>query len=226
MNNPQRKVLFGIMFFLMIIVTACGPVHKSVRPTTENINKIKSLALIVPTEPNFTVIYDRAKATNAAALFFGLLGAAVASAHNEALDNKKAELISSYLDKVSCRSIFLESLHKALNSAGRFTEIKIFDKELESRNIFQDAVVTFRIQNWGIRLADRERDHMSAFIELEIKMIQTQNNQVLWDEHEVVLGQGRHPFGSYQKNKELLQSDLKVTCEEAGSRMANILIYQ
>ncbi len=227
MIKPIKKGKFLVIIsLLMFTIAACGPVHNSIRPTTETMNKIQSLALIVPPAPNFTVIYERAKATNAPAVFFGFIGAAIASGHNESLDNKKAELLSPYLDTFSCRSIFLESLQKTLNWTDRFTEIKVLDKEFESKDVLQDALVTLYIPNWGIRLVNREKNEMTAFVELEIKMIRIEDGEVLWDDRELVMGQRGCPFRSYQKNKELLRNDLNKTCKDAGSRIANMLIYQ
>lgn len=221
------KVTKYVWFFILIIsVTSCGPVHKQIRPTADNLDRLKKLAIVIPTEPDFTVIYHRAKATAAPGALFGLVGAAVASGYNESLDNKKTELIDPYLDKFSCRLIFVESVRKTLNDARRFTAIQVFDKEIKSKDVHQyDAVVTFSIQNWGLRLADRENDKMAAFIELEVKMIQTSDGRVIWDEREVVLGNGRHPFELYQEDKQLVQNDLEETVEEAGFRTANLLIY-
>jgi len=226
MDTPLRKgELFAVISVLMFAITTCGPVHKSVGPTTESMNEIQSLAIIVPSAPNFTVIYERAKATNAPAVFFGLIGAAIASGHNESLDNKKANLLSPYLDSFSCRSIFLQSLQDILNETHRFTEIKVFDRSLEAKDVLQDVTVIFHIANWGIRLVDREKDHMRAFVELHVKMIRTEDGKVLWDDREVVMGQRCRALKSYQEDKKLLPNDLKEACSDAGSRIASMLIY-
>lgn len=212
---------------LIIGLISCGPVHKQILPTVDNIDRIKKLAIFIPNEPDFTVIYDRTKATAAPAVFFGLVGAAVASAHNQSSDNQKAIVIAPHLENFSFRSTFIESLDKTLNNSGRFTEIQVFDKELKSTEAQNyDAIATFRIRNWGLRLANRENNQMSAFIELEIKMIQTRENKILWDEHEVVLGKSQNTFDSYKKDKDMTLNDIKETVEDTGFRMANKLIYQ
>lgn len=223
----KKEIYFpGVVFsFLIIFVVSCGPVHKQVR-LYENINKVKNLAIVVPSEPEFTVIYDRAKATDMPVLF-GLVGVAVAAGYNQSQDNAKAKILVPESWSLSCRSIFLESLCKTLKEAGRFDEVKVFDKELESKDISRhDAVVTFIMKYCGVRVAERETDQLASFVELEITMIQTHDNQTLWDEHEVVLGKGRYSFDSYKGDKELLQNDLKETVETAGFSMASRLIYQ
>ena len=226
-KKMKKEIYFpGVVFsFLIIFVVSCGPVHKQVR-LYENINKVKNLAIVVPSEPEFTVIYDRAKATDMPVLF-GLVGVAVAAGYNQSQDNAKAKILVPESWSLSCLLFFLESLCKTLKEAGRFDEVKVFDKELESKDISRhDAVVTFIMKYCGVRVAERETDQLASFVELEITMIQTHDNQTLWDEHEVVLGKGRYSFDSYKGDKELLQNDLKETVETAGFSMASRLIYQ
>lgn len=226
MTKREMGLSCVVFSFLIAFVVSCGPVHKQVR-LYDNINKVKKLAVVVPSEPEFTVIYERAKATAAPAALFGIIGATVASGYNQSQDNAKAKVLVPEPGGLSYRSIFLESLCKTLKDAGRFDEVKVFDKELDSEDISRhDAVVTFNMKYCGVRMANRETDQLASFIELEIMMIQTHDNQTLWDEHEVALGKGRHSFYSYKGNKELLQNDLKETAESAGFSMANRLIYQ
>lgn len=223
----KKEIYFtGVaLSFLVIFGVSCGPVHKQVR-LYENINEVKKLGVVVPSEPEFTVIYDRAKATVAPALF-GLVGVAVAAGYNQSQDNAKAKVLVTEPGSLSCRSIFLESLCKTLKEVGRFDEVKVYDKEPDPKDVSShDAVVTFAMKSWGVRVAERETDQLASFVELEITMIQTRDNQTLWDEHEVVLGKGRYSFDSYKGDKELLQNDLKETVETAGFSMASRLIYQ
>ena len=221
------KLKYLCYVILIIGISNCGgPLRQQVRPTPDNIEKVKKLAIIIPAEPDLTVIDEQWKSGGISTAFLCLPLAAAITQNQKSLDSKKAKLITSRLAEFSCRSNFIESLYKTLNCSGRFMEVKVFNKPLTSKDTYQyDAVVTFCIQNWGLRKVDRYSEKMAAFVELEVKMIQTRDKRMLWHEHDVALGRGRHPFESYQKDSELLQNDLKETIEEAGSRMANMLIY-
>jgi len=219
-------VLAGIL--LLIGGVACGPVHQTVRPDGNNLSSVKKLAIVVPAEGEFTVFYERAKATATPALMFGLIGASIASAHNKSEDEQLAKGMSNYLDGFSCRSVFKESLVKSLTESGLFSEIQVFDKEPDTAQLSKyDAVLIFEISNWGIRIVERgQTELMSSFVELEAKMVHSSTSNVIWDEHDTVLGQKKRTLGSYQNDKESCMKDIQEAAEDSGRRMANILIYR
>jgi hypothetical protein len=157
-----------------------------------------------------------------------LIGAAVASAHNTSLDYELAKSIGAQMDGFSCRSVFKDSLRKTLVDSKRFSDIQVFDKNLDPVEVSRyDAVLTFLIPNWGIRLVERGQNELLAtFVELEAKMVPSASTNILWDEHDTVIGQIKRTMGSYQNDKELLRKDIHETVVDAGQRMANILIYR
>ena len=226
---------------LVSVITSCSSLGKTKRPTPDNLKMIKSLALVIPTELDFTVINESAKGFGPiqgimGSLAGGLAGIpniasslvvdSVTSQYNKSLDNKEREHISPQVDKLSYRSVFLESLLNTLKSTKNFTKIKIFDKKIDKKDSNQyDAIAIFSIQNLGLRLTDHNNGQMATFIEVEVKMIQTKDSTTLWKEHQVVLGQRRHKFDSYKKNVSLLQTELKETVIDAGTRMAKVLKY-
>ncbi|HKZ57345.1 MAG TPA: hypothetical protein VJ024_06550 [Thermodesulfovibrionales bacterium] len=223
-----RKYVFGCLLLLTGLVVACGPVHQTLRPDHNNLDNVKKLAIVVPAEGEFTVFYERAKATATPAIMFGLIGVAVASAHNKSQDEALAKTIGSHLDGFSCRSAFKESLLESLMNSGRFSDIQIFDKKLESGEISKyDAVITFHIPNWGIRIVERGKTElMSSFVEFETEMIEVRSSNIVWKEHDTVIGQSKRTLSSYQNEKESCRKDVQETAEDAGQRIANILIYQ
>jgi hypothetical protein len=186
------------------------------------------MAIVVPREGDFTVIYERAKATGTPVVFFGLVGAAAANMYNDSLDKDNTNAVQQHLNGLSSRSVFTGSLSKALADSGRFVQVQMFDKDLEANEMAKyDAVLTFRIESWGLRLVQRSQgEAIAAFVELESSMVRTQGGQVLWDAHDTVIGQATYPLGAYQRDGELLRRNIQETLESAGSRMASTLIYQ
>jgi len=189
-------------------------------------NKVKTMAIVIPREGDFTVIYERAKHTGTPYAFFGLVGTAAANMYNDSLDKDNTNAVEQHLSGLSCRSVFMGLFSKTLADSGRF--VQVFDKDLEANEVAKyDAVLTLRIESWGLRLVQRSQgEALAAFVELEAKMVRTQGGQVLWDAHDTVLGKAMYPLGSYQRDGELLRRNIRETLESAGSRMANTLIYQ
>lgn len=213
---------------LVGLTGACGPVSKTVRPSSEEMSEVTKLAVVVPAEGSFTVINERAKATVAPVLMFGLVGAVVASAHNNQLDQEKADLLAKNIKELSCRSKFLESFLNTLKENGRFTDVKLLDQESMTEGATDyDAVATLKIDQWGLRLTERSQgDLMKPFVEVNAKLIRTANQQVLWDEQDVFAGRSGQSLSAYQHEADLLGKDMEEAISEAGRRVAMTLIYQ
>jgi len=204
---------------------ACGPVNKNIQPTSDNLSRIKAVAVVVPEEPEVTVYCDRAKATAAPALMFGLIGAAIASGHNQSLDQNKADQIAPNVTDMSCRSIFSDAFSKRLESSNKFEKIDLFDNPKDVDSGQYDAIVSFNIVNWGLRLVNQDSDEMSSFIEMDILMNDTNSGTVLWQQREVALGQEQQKFETYVDDGEGLRKSLQRTAHELGDSVANTLLY-
>lgn len=211
---------------IIIFLAGCGPVNQAVRSTPVEINRIQKLAVVIPAEGQFTVIDERAKATATPAVLFGLTGVLIASAYNQHADSEKAKNISSQLT-LSCKPIFLESFKKSLIEYNRFTDAVFLDqnpKPEEAGNY--DAVVSFEILNWGLRVAERSQgDLLKPFMEIHAQLIDSKGKK-LWDEKDVVVGHGRQSLSSYQTDRELFKKDMEEAIQNAGRKMAVSLIYQ
>jgi hypothetical protein len=180
----------------------------------------------MPGEGSFTVVVDRATATAAPAVLFGLVGAAIASAHNSSRDNDKANALAPYVGEISNRSILQESFGKTFKDGGSFTEISFFDRELKDDERRQfDAILALTFKDWGLRLRNQNDERLAGFFELQAKMWRTRDDQILWDEYESILGQGRRHFSEYQQDKNLFVSEMKETVASAGYRLAAKIVY-
>jgi hypothetical protein len=201
-------------------------VHYADRGTLEAISEIKKLAVVVPESGSFTVYFDRANATMAPAVIFGLLGAAIASAHNTSLDNAKIAALAPKVSRFAVREIFIEALTRTFKESGKVIEWELFDKgpaEDELRRF--DAVLTMNIKDWGLRLPAQEKQKPAAFLELRSKLSRIKDGQVLWDEDEIFMGQKRHFFSEYEEDKNILLNELRETTKSAGSRMASRITF-
>lgn len=221
---------FTCTFLLLLIILpniiGCGPVHKNISPEPGQLDNIKKLAVVVDQKSDFEVFHSRATGDLVATAIFGVIGAAVASGINEGEDKDRAAQLAPFVSELSCRSLFVNSL-ASLQLNSRFETVQILPDKSDKQTQSQfDAVVTFEIQKWGLRLIDRETDKLSGFVELNMHMTTTADNKTIWDQRHVIIGQGRERLSTYSLNAELLRNELRQTIEQAGSRMVNLLIYQ
>lgn len=216
-----------ILPFGLLILTACGPVHTTLALRADALREVKKLAVIVPDDGSFTVIRERATATAAPAILFGVIGAAVAAAHNEALDSSAAEALSPHLGGFSSRSELRGILAKTLKESVRFSEVQMLDQKLPAAEARKyDAVLTVRIMRWGLRApAPTESEALAAFAEIQAQMMRVENGETLWEERDTVVGQGRHGLAAYQQDRNLLRQELQDMIEKAGYRVAMQLLY-
>lgn len=220
-----------ICVFLLSLITltgivGCGPAHKNLSPEPGQLRDIKKLAVVVEQKGDFEVIHSRATADSTAGVMFGLIGVAIAGGIDEGEDKDRAAKLAPSISELSCCSLFANSL-AAISSASRFETVQILsekpDKNTQSKF---DAVVTFEIQKWGLRIVASETGELSGFVELNMNMKTTADNKTIWDQRHVVIGQGQELFNTYSLNAELLRNELRQTIEQAASRMSNLLIYQ
>ena len=221
------------LFLLIVSTTACAT--KLVRPNANDLNEIKSLAIVIPEDKNFTVMYERVKAPPNMQVSGGLpalvIGIGIAKAIDtgkELQDETKTKLFFSCLTEFSCKSIFISTCEKALSDCGRFGNIKFYNGEIDINEKTKfDAIVTLYIENWGLRLIeDIEGEKITPFFELAVEMTETRSKRTLWDEYEIVLGKERRSLDYYQNNVEPFKKEMEGTIEDAGRRVAYTLIYQ
>lgn len=219
------KICFIVGFMLMAL-TGCGSAHKTVRPDQDQLKAIKTLAVLIDQDTEFEVVYSRATADGTGAVLFGVVGAAIGASIDEGEDREKAESMATAVEKIDFYSIFSDAL-TPLEKNGPFQEVTILDgsSSLKSLDSY-DAVVTFTIDQWGLRLVEQKRDLVSGFVELEMKMKTYPDQKIIWDERHVVLGQGREYLRKYMSDSELLQNEMVQTIQATADRMSNLLIYQ
>lgn len=211
---------------LLAVLSGCGSAHKTLRPTHEEFAAIKSLAVVVKQEKDFEVIYSRATANGTGAVLFGVAGAAIGAGIDEGQDKEKAKAMRDAVSGICCQTNFSEAL-SVLQDNDRFEKVYLAEKQpiAELLNEY-DAVVTFTINQWGLRLVEQNKDIMACFVEIMIAVQDASTRKQVWSERHVVIGQGRDYLRHYMSDAGLLQNELKQTIQETGVRMSNLLIYQ
>lgn len=210
---------------LALLATGCGA-HEPLRPTAAVLNEVRTLAVVVPTDGTFTVIRERAKATATPALLFGVVGAAVAAAHNKSADDRERDKLAAHVTGLSTRTVFIESFRTAV-AAERVRAVTILEAEPDAAALRSyDGVIRLVLHEWGLRLAPAAgAELMAPFVEVRTTMVRTKDAASLWDERDVIVGHGRHELSALQTDHALLRAEIKDTLEKAGLRVATHLLY-
>lgn len=210
---------------VLLAAVACGPVS-TVRPDADNLANVRRVAVLVVEDGGFMVIKERAKATATGFALFGVVGAAVSSMANRTMDSGEADKVRPGLAGFSPTSVLRESFVETLKSSGRVA-VDVADSEAGLQALTgHDAIVRLTIKEWGVRLPNPSiSDQMAAFVAVQARMSRVGSQDMLWDEHEVALGRGRHELSQYQSDATLLRNELTETVHDAGYRLANHLIY-
>lgn len=222
-----RRRDLAVLVALLCLVPACGPVHTTVRPQAGALAKVTSVAVVVPPDGEFTVYYERAKATATGAVLFGLVGAAVSSSYNSSEDGKIADALRPQLAGFSCHDTFRAAIARVLAESNRFAEVRVLDKEPpEAEKAKYGAIATFRFVSWGVRLVDRTgRERVSSFVDIMASLRKPGADDPLWKENASVIGKGKHVLSDFRDSPEVTRREIVEVVEDAAYRMANNLIY-
>ena len=197
-------------------LVACGPIHTTVRPTASHLAGVQRVTVVVK---------ERAKATATGAVLFGVVGAAVATAANHSMDREETDKVRPALGSFSPAAPLRDAFVDALKSSGRL-DVQIVDAERALQPTEHEVFIQLTIKDWGVRLPSRAiSEHLAAFAEIQARMTRGRSPDVLWDEHEVALGSGRHDLAAYRLDAGLLRTELTDMLQSAGYRLANLLIY-
>jgi len=208
-----------------ILSISCGPVHNELRPKPSEVRALKKLAITIPREGEFTVINERAKATAVPAVLFGAIGAAVASSYNTSEDSKDAKVISLGIGDPNCRDLFRASLANTLEGA-QGIQAQIFDRALEPKEGSGfDGVLELDIHQCGFRLVDQNTQVLAAFIELGVTLELTTSNEKIWDDRESIVGMDRFYLSSLRDDPEMIRREFEDLLTDAGTRIANYILY-
>lgn len=225
--SSKQALLYSILI-LMPIIAGCGPAQNSLRPPSEALSQINTLAIVVTSDKAFEVVKNRATADGTAGAMFGVAGVIIAAKSDENQDKELADALSGSLGEFDSQGVFIKSLSSELKNANltanRFTKINLI-KSAPADGEY-DAVVTLDVTQWGLRLIERESELMAGFMDIDMKMKTTSDNKIIWNERQMIAGQGRNNIIHYKNETGLLQNEMKQTAADAASQISNLLIYR
>jgi hypothetical protein len=236
LERSRMMIQRGIPTFLAAVgafSAACGSVHTLVRPSSEDLKAVRTVAVVIRDDARFIVVHESGKDNRAAATgaAFGLLGVLIAGglseAHSNATDKATTERLTPLLAGWSARDAFVDAFDAAVRAAGRTADVQVFDRELPAMERKRyDAVATVRLTDWGLKVVTPgQHDLLSGFAYVRAEMARTGDGVTVWDERNLVLGQRRELLGEYERNAELLRNEVRDAVSSAGYQTAVVLLY-
>ena len=229
----------------MTVTGGCGTSGGThVRPSAAQLVGITRLALVVQGESAFDVMDARAKVSSpggvvavpagggagggAAALAIVIVmliayGAATASARSE--DSATAAKLHPRMHELSPGAVVPESFMEALRSGGRFEVEVIQTPPSKEEQPAVDAIVFLEFPTWGFELLRTDTPSLTAFVDVDARMVRARDGKRLWAQKERMLGHGRQTVDELKEDPERLRRELRDTLEATGYRLAVDLLY-
>jgi len=219
-----RNVIIICCWLLLFFVSSVNASDKKEKSLTENdLKGITKIAIVIEQKrPAFEVLHWRAKTAYGISSLGGFAGDAIAHGIDKDKDSNEAALMNP--GDIQCSAIFKESL-EPLNNSKKFEKVYITSGENKKELSDYDAVLTFTINRWGLRLVERENEKLSAFVELKAEMVSAKEKKPVWDERQVIVGNKRQTVAEFTADSNMLNSELQDAIKKAGTQMSNALIY-
>lgn len=225
--------LCASLLLMSLGVSACGPVHQTRSPQAAELKTIKRVAVVVVGDEAFQVVVERATGKAAAAgatggAVGGLLGFAIAggiaASQAKSRDDDAAKTLLDRVKGFRPHASVAESFAASLRESGRY-EVVVLDKDPGAAAPY-DAIAEFRIEEWGVRLATpADPGRLAGFVTLQARLARSGSDDVLWREHDTVLGQQRLDLWTLRSEEALLRTELQAVALDAGRRMALRMLY-
>jgi len=214
---------------LLFGAAGCGSENKtSISLTQSGLQGVKKIAVVVEQKNDFEVIHYRATTNYRVAYFAGgLAGDAIAHGVDKDKDKKEALPMIKAVEDVCCSSIFIESLAPLFepNRTDRVYILTNTNPKQKTNLSEYDAVLTFTIDRWGLRLIELGTEKLAGFVKVYAKMVNTKDKKIIWKQKELIIGERRETVSTYTTNSEMLRNEMRETIKKTGFQMANALMF-
>lgn len=179
---------------------------------------IQSLTVRVDeTDSEFNVIDSRMDETATAAVFFGMVGAVINSADNNAEDSEKAEPLRPTAGNIDLDGLILRAVNERLASRN---SVALAPAPGEASH-----TLLIEIGDWGlIRRAQRPDTSMRAFLKLNISLLDARGRRVWGQQREHSVSQMVAELSAF--TPDIFQAEMESLAVRAGYQVANRVIYR
>ncbi len=218
-----RHLVSIIILSVAVWVGGCAREATSyVRPDYQQMQSLKTLAVTVKGNPEFTHT-GKMNAESCGMIFMtGLAGAIVDTVNRGGLDKEEAQAIKPDEVLARARQDFTHTLVGTIRQSQRFETVHCIDDAADLRQF--DAVLTVTITTWGSRIKDSQSNIVIPFMNVDVSM-KTQNSQkLIWKETKTITYDTNRTMHDYTVQKELFGNDFKALIDKSGKQIAASLL--
>jgi len=201
---------------LLTFGTAHGAAAKEVAQLSDI--AITSLAVeVVDADADFEVVDARMDETATAAVFFGLVGATINSANNNAEDDKKEAPLNATADAIDMRALVARALMERLTA--RTPQLLAASPEAASHRL------VVRVGEWGlVRRGGKPDTAMRPFVKLNVSVVDARGRVVWGPQRDHSVGQMAAELSAF--TPEVFKTEIEALAARAGQQVANRMIYR
>lgn len=162
---------------------------------------------------NFMVIHSRMSETATAAVFAGVIGAAINSGINASEDSDRAKPFLETAETLELEQILTNSLTETLTKKG---VVIASDGEAASH------ILKVEIKDWGLIKIAFDDNRVSTFMKLQLTM--RDGKKLIWDVYQKENGKAARVLSDF--TPELFTSEMEALAAKSGKRVAYEIIYR
>jgi len=234
----SMRAVAVLLVVALVAVAGCAS-SAPPRPAARPFDHVNRLAVVVSGESTFTVLADSAEPgrTFDEILKWGFWGSAASLLRpvaelvhrgiNWLLEADRTSDAKVDLGDVAPRTVVTAAFVRALETSGRFEEIRTYGREPVGEDRRRaDAIVRITVPTWGlVRVREGDPDLVSAFADVRAEVVVPVSGVTLWTDNQDVTDGERLPLRSFTRDREFTRQQLLGVLERAGQRLASELLY-
>jgi hypothetical protein len=213
----MKQIFLAVLFSLAAVL--CPAPQAAAKEIAQLADiPIESLAIqVVQTPSVFTVIDSRMDETGTAAVFFGLIGAAINSADNNSEDRAKAAPLLETAEAIDLDGLIDQALRTRLAAAPA--------GHLNQAPAPASHTLVVTITEWGlIRKAQKPDTSMRAFLKLSLSINDASGKPVWGPQRDHSVGQMTADLPAF--TPDVFKTEIETLATRAGVQVANKMIYR
>jgi hypothetical protein len=190
-------------------------------------DETRTIQIRVDGEPEFDVVYHRAKTNATGAVIGGIIGAGIQAGVEADRDGDKRKEIQPHIADDVWQNVFLKTLGEALQAKG-FQPQWIVEGEAGAKEKVKEKADVYMIlftDAYGFRVVDSTTMLVSAYVEFEATYAREPIKKVKEKEPFYLTDKKQASYEDLVKTGTAMNGELEAVLAQAARRLANKIIY-
>jgi hypothetical protein len=190
-------------------------------------DETRAIQIRVDGEPEFDVIYHRARTNVTGAVIGGIIGAGIQAGVEADRDGDKRKEIQPHIADDVWQNVFLKTLGDALQAKG-FQPRWIIEGEAGAKDKAKEKADIYMIlftDAYGFRVVDSSTMLVSAYVEFEATYAREPIKKVKEKEPFYITDKKQAAYEDLVKTGSALNAEIEAVLAQAARRLANKIIY-